>query len=400
MIKRHLGIVGICLVGLLLSVSGCNESHAQKKKEMIEQWEKSSASAQLPAIENLLEQGQIQKAKNELAKCLQADPEMPGAYILVGRIHFLEGRNELAYEAFEQAVQLNPELDQAWHFMGSLAVLKRDYQQAIEHFQKAIELMPVKSEYIISLSDVYIETEQFEQAREIINKGLDDQPQNLELLLSKAQLCQRLGQMQEAIRFYEQALLMHGDLPEILEPCGYAYVSQKQWADAAEKFSLLLEQCKQNEDRYNATMRTLATCLFNSGQYGRALVWYDKLSVMYRDDAEVWLNMAQAALNTDDSKRASYCAINALKVRPSWTKAYAVLGCARYMQGFYEQSLRAFNKVSDDDELGAFAWFMTGRCYQQLGQNRQANAAYERAEELDPNNKLISAFMKKTIHPL
>jgi cytochrome c-type biogenesis protein CcmH/NrfG len=43
---------------------------------------------------------------------------------------------------------------------------------------------------------------------------------------------------------------------------------------------------------------------------------------------------------------------------------------------------------------------MSGRCYQQLGRNRQANVAFERAEELDPDNELIASFLKKTVHPL
>jgi cytochrome c-type biogenesis protein CcmH/NrfG len=43
---------------------------------------------------------------------------------------------------------------------------------------------------------------------------------------------------------------------------------------------------------------------------------------------------------------------------------------------------------------------MSGRCYQQLGRNRQANIAFERAEKLDPDNQLIVSFLKKTVHPL
>jgi tetratricopeptide (TPR) repeat protein len=388
------------LVGLLVGLSGCNETHALKKQAMVQQWQQSTASAQLPAIENLLEQGQIQKAKNEIKKCIQADPELPGAYILIGRIHFMEGRYEQARQAFEHAVALDPQLDQGWHFLGSLAVLEKDYALAVSDFQKAIDLMPAKTDYILSISDVYVEMEQFDKAFELIDTGLEKQPQNLEFMLSKARLYQQMGNIDKAIGVYEQARLMHGDQPQILEPCGYAYITQKQWSSAAEKFAQLIKQYPENDPRYSVTMRSLATCLFNSGQYGPCLFWYDKLSVIYRDDAEIWLDMAQASLGLDDPKRASYCAVNALKAKPSWPKAYAVLGSAQYMQGLYEQSLQAFYKITDDSELAAFAWFMSGRCYQQLGQSRQANAAFEKAEKLDPNNELIASFTKKTIHPL
>ena len=396
---RHVTVV-LCLTGFLITFSGCNETHARKKQEMVEQWEKSTAKAQLPAIENLLEQGQIKKAKNMLLECIQADPEQARPYVLVGRIHFMEGRNEQARQAFLQAVKLDSELDQAWHFLGLLAVLEKDYEQAVENFQKALDLMPAKTEYVLSISEVYVEMDQIDKARGLIEAGLKSHPQSLELLLSKARLYQRTGDTEGAIRVYEQAQLMHGDVPQILEPAGYAYISLKKWTVAAEKFNLLIRQYAEDDPRYHVTMRSLATCQFNCGQHGQALFWYDKLSVVYRDDADIWLNMAHAALGLNDAKRAAYCAVNALKARPSWSKAYAVLGSAQYVQGLYRQSLKAFYKITDDDQLGAFAWFMSGRCYQQLGQNRQANAAFDRAEKLDPDNELIRSFMKKTIHPL
>lgn len=400
MSKQVWMIICLGLMGISLILSGCNDAHARKKEEMIEQWEKSKSTAQLPAIESLLEQGKIKKAKIELTRCLQADPELAEAYLLVGRIHFLETHNEMAREAFEQAVTLDPQLDKAWHFLGSLAVLDEDYSRAIEVYQKALELKPSEVDYMLSLSDVYLETEQFDQAEQQLETGLSRFPQNLQLLLSKAQLYQHMDRIDDATRLYEQAQLMHGNKSQILEPCGYAYIAQKEWARAAEKFELALEEYKLDKDRYHVAMRSLATCLYNSGQYGKALYWYDQLSVVYRDDANIWMNMAQAALSVDDSKRASYCAVNALKINPSWPEAYAVLGSARYMQGLYQQSLQAFFKISTDDELAAFAWFMSGRCYQQLGQNRQANAAFERAEKLDPNNQLIESFLTKTVHPL
>jgi len=399
-LKTYKVITGVLLAGMLIAAFGCNETHAEKKKAMVEQWQKSSANAQLPAIENMIEQGQIKKAQKALAKCIESDPEMPQAYVLMGRIHAIEGRNDQAREAFERAVELDSGSDQAWHFLGALAMLETDYGQALEYYQKSLELMPANPDYIISISDLYVETDQLDQAQQVIDRGLSMQPQNLDLMLSKARLYQQAGQVDEAVSIYERAHIMHGDLPDILEPCGYAYIAQGRWDRAAEKFSLLIKQYSEDDPRYNVTMRSLAQCLLNSKQYGQALFWYDKLSVIYRDDAQVWLDMAQSALGVNNAKRASYCAINALKIRPAWPKACVVLGSARYMQGLYQQSLQAFRQVTDDDELAGFAWFMSGRCYQQLGQNRQANAAFEKAEKLDPNNPLMSMFLKKTVHPL
>ena len=396
----HKVVTGVLLAGLLIAAFGCNETYAHKKKAMVEQWEQSTAHAQLPAVKNMIEQGRITEAKETLIECIQTDPEMPEAFVLIGRIHAIEGRNDQAREAFETAIKLDSQSDPAWHFLGALAVLEKDYERALECYQKALDLMPANADYIISISEVYAETDQLDKAQAVIDQGLSTHPQNLELMLSKARFCQQVGQTDEAIRVYEQALVMHGDSPQVLEPAGYAYIAQDNWKRAAEKFELLIKQYPEDNPRYNITMRSLARCLFNSKQYAGALFWYDKLSVVYRDDAELWMDMAQAALGLNDPKRAAYCANNAIKAKPSWPQAYAALGSAHYLQGLYDQSLKAFYKITDDDELGGFAWFMSGRCYQQLGRNRQANVAFERAEKLDPDNELIASFLKKTVHPL
>jgi superkiller protein 3 len=392
--------LGVTVLAVLVTAAGCTETHAQKKQAMEDRWEKTTAQAKIPQAQELIERGQLEKAKQLLTRCLEADPDMPTAYVLIGRIHFAEGRNTQARQAFEKAVQLDPQLDAAWHFLGTLAVLEKDYAQALEHYQKALDLQPARTEYILSLSDICIETGRLDRATEVLDDGLAQQSGNLDLMLAKAQLYQRSANRSEALRLYEQAQLMHGAVPQILEPCGYAYMADGQWLKAAEKFDLLLPHYKDNPERYNALMRPLAMCLFNAGRYGQALVYYDKLSVIFREDAEIWLNMAHAAMGLDDAKRAAYCADQALKYHPAWSKAYAVRGSARYLQGSYEQALKDFAKIAGEDELAAFAWFMTGRCYQQLGQTVAANAAFERAEQMDPKNELISTFLKGTLQSL
>jgi tetratricopeptide (TPR) repeat protein len=398
--KKNTIVASLLVTGLLFTVLGCNESHAQKKKVMVEKWEQSSTSAQLPAIENMLEQGQIQKAKAAVLKCLKANPDMPDALILMGRIYAIEGHDQQAHEVFEKIVKLDPKSDQAWNYLGSLAVLDKDYQRALECYQHAVDLMPANTDYAVDLSEIYVETNQLEKAHQIINQALSKHPDNLDLMLSKAKLLQQIHLPDKAIEVYEQAQIMHGDIPEILEPAGYAYISQKNWAKAAEKFKLLEKQYPEDDPRHNVTMRSLAKCLFNAQQYASALFWYDKLSVIYRDDLDVWLNMAQASLELNNPSRAAYCANKAIQINPSSSQAYAVLGCAHYMQGSYSPALKAFYKITDDKKLGGFAWFMSGRCYQKQGRNRQANLAFERAEKLDPDNELIASFLDKTVHPL
>ncbi|MBL7214456.1 MAG: tetratricopeptide repeat protein [Phycisphaerae bacterium] len=397
-LKHVTVILVICTMAVILT--GCNDAYANKKQGMETRWEKSAASAKIPVMEDLIDRGQIEEAKKMLAKSLPEDPQLPQLHLLSGRIHFIEGRTEQARQDFHKAVELDSTLAEGWHLLGSLAMMEKDYDLALAQYNKALELLPANADYRVGVSEVLLEQGQIDEARETLRKGLQYQPRNLDLLLTLAQLNQQLGEVQQAIEVYEQAQLMHGNDARVLEPSGYAYVALRRWSKAAEKFEELLIQCEPETTHYNVVLRSLAMCSFNAENYDRALTCYDRLSVVYRDDPEIWIGMAQSALGLDDMTRAVYCANRVLKFKSGWAKAYAVLGSALYLKADYERSLDTFDKITTDDEYAAFAWFMTGRCYRQLGQTIQANSAFERAEQLDPDNELITMFLKRTLQSL
>jgi tetratricopeptide (TPR) repeat protein len=386
------------LAGLLLMVTGCNE-HAKMKEKMVEHWEESVAKQKIPLIQGYVELGDVDQAKPILDKCLESMPENATLHLLAGRIHFLEEENIKAAESFNYAVHLDPELDQAWYYLGSLEVLRGDYQMALQHYLIAKKLNPGNTEYRISVSDVLAAMDMTEEAEAILEKGLAHDSRNLELLLAMAQLKQQAGKVDEAVVVYEQAQMIHGAHPRIIEPCAYAYITLNKWSDAYSKLYRLLPLFESDQQRYDSTMRSLAMCAYQSGQFEVAMDYYDQLSVRYRDDADIWLNMAQAALGADASGRAVYCAKKSLKFSSS-PEAFAVLGSGLYMEGDYQASIEAYYEIIDHEELAGFAWFMTGRCYQQMGQTVQANSAFKRAEELDPDSDLINIFLKRSIQSL
>ena len=396
---KHLTVILIAC-GTAAILTGCTDTYANKKQAMETRWEKSAANAKIPVMEDLIDRGEIDEAKKMLEKCFQEDPQLAELQLISGRIHFIEGRTEQARQTFQKAVELDPMLAEGWHLLGSLAMMEKDYELALTCYNKALELLPTNADYRVGVSEVLIEQGQINAARETLDRGLQYQPRNLDLLLAMAQLNQQLGEIYQAIQIYERAQLMHGNNARILEPAGYAYVSLKRWNEAAEKFEELLTQCEPETTHYNVVLRSLAMCSFNAENYGRALTCYDRLSVAYRDDPQIWIGMAQSALGVDDTTRAGYCANKALKFKPAWPKAYAVLGSALYMKGDYQQSLDTFSKITADDEFAAFAWFMSGRCYRQLGQAVQADNAFEQAEQLDPENELITMFLKRTLQSL
>jgi tetratricopeptide (TPR) repeat protein len=397
--RRIIAFTGLW-IGLLFLPAGCSSSQPDKKQAMETQWKQSSSVAQLPAIENLITAGRISEAKKEINKSLQTLSDSAQVHYLAGRIHVIDEHYDKAKWSFLKAIELDPQMASAWHALGSLAVLDKDNGHALDCYVQAFRLEPLKTEHVLSLSETYIETGQMEQARKVLKDGLVKQPRNLELMLALAGLDRQSGQPDDAATLYEQAILIHGAKPEILEPCAYFYASRRQWQKAADLFEQLISQYPTGSEHYTPALRSLAMCLFNAGRYAESLKKFDALSVLCRNDANVWLYMAQAALGADDAARAAACAQKSLQMKPGQSDAYAILGSAQYLQGYYHEAILSFDRVTDDAELGAYAWFMTGRCCQRLGQTIQANAAFSRAEELNPHGRLVRTFLKRTMQPL
>ncbi len=95
------------LAAAVFLAAGCNETYAQKKRTMEGQWEKSTAMAKLRSAEDMISRGELDRAKDTLNRCLVAIPENAEVHLLVGRVHFIEGRTDQALRAFQTAVELD-----------------------------------------------------------------------------------------------------------------------------------------------------------------------------------------------------------------------------------------------------------------------------------------------------
>lgn len=374
------------------TLGGC-ATHAEKRQAVVERWEKTTAQGKLPMVESLIERGRIADAEKTLRESLDADPTSPHAHFLMGRVLLIEDRRDEARVSFAEAVSLDASYDAAWYHLGVLFDLDGNHKRAADAYHTALSLKPVETDYILAMAQSYIRAGHPEQARELLEDRLNRQPGNRDLLLGMADLSSRTGQPDQTIVYYEQILMADGKDLEVLESLGYCYAAKQDWNSAAQSFAKLLNLVKDDVHK-QSILETLALCTFNAGRYGEAMKYYDRLSVQRRDDAEVWLNMAQAALGAAKYQRAEDNANRALQLKPSWPQGYAVLGSAQYLMGKYDEAIQSFSYACRDDAVGGYAWFMTGRCYARLGQTASAEAAYEKAGNLGADSPLMIRFLR------
>ncbi|RKY24757.1 MAG: hypothetical protein DRP62_03060 [Planctomycetota bacterium] len=350
--------VTICMVG-----AGC-QSHSENKKLAEMRFRKAATDIKLNLARQQYNENRFDEAEKTISECINKAPSTPQAHLLFGQLLLTKGCCDEAINELTLAVELDENLADGWYWLGLAAVEKGDYQRAYDYYSKAINLAPWNVDYILAVAEMYTAQNKYEQAIEI----------------------------------YKQVMLMTDDNETIAEPLGYCYLFSNKWSEAAEIFDKLAEQCR-DEQRKKSYLQTAALCSMNCAQYDRAVNCYDELSITERNNAEIWVNIGQAALGAGAADRAFACGQKALTLRPGYTDALALIGCAQYAGGAYKLAAKNFEKISSDRKNGSFSRIMKARCYEQLGKAKKAKRAYKRAMEMNPNSKLGN-FLARREHKL
>ncbi|MHC4912433.1 MAG: tetratricopeptide repeat protein [Planctomycetota bacterium] len=354
----------------------------------------------LPLAERQYKSGNYQQAMETVEQYLKADPDNPWVQLLYGKILLATGQRSKASEQFELALKSDKKLAEGWYWLGVVAEESRDYDRACEHYIEASSLEPRDVDYILAVVDVLVALNKSEQAVMLLNAKMKSLPRNVSLKVAAADLILREGDTKGAIRLYERVALLVDD-SGIVESLGYCYILNGQWDKATEVFEKLLAEDKKDrstqkhrkltsneEQRRKSLLRVLGICNMNARQYGRAAICYSRLATEERENAQFWLQMGQAALGARTPSRAFMCAQRALTLRPGNSDAIALMGCAQYTSGNYLGAVESFEKIAADGKNGGFSWLMRARCYEHLGMKSQAELAYEKAMEINPDSEL------------
>lgn len=390
MYKRNI-ILSLLAVALVVLFIGC-QPHAEKKQIAMKRWKTQSAIANLPVANDLLEKGETDSAMELANKCLAIEKGNAQANLIKGKALYSKGRLVEAENHIRTAVELDSKLDEGWFWLAGFALDNGNHAMALSYYGKAAQLEPANTEYITAIAEVYASQGKYVKAIEYLEKQSADMPLNKDLAVVQADLHLRRGNLKVAIGIYKRILVTDGNNPDIIAALGYCYVMDRQWFQASEMFEKLVQDAStQQKETY---LQLLAVISVNNNQYGKAIKYFDQLSLSKRDDAEIWLKMGQAALGANAANRALACSKRALSIKSGWPDAVALKGCAEYLAGDYFKSIGTFKRIRGDQKLAGFAWLMTGRNLRKMGEHERAALAFEKATLLDPDSKLV-AFVNR-----
>lgn len=383
--------LSLLLVVLVVLFAGCRPE-VNKKEVAIRRWKTQSAVANLPVANDLLDKGQTASAMHLADKCLAVEKGNAQANLIKGKALYAQGKLIQAEDYIRSAVEFDSKLDEGWFWLASFAMEKGNQEMALSYYRKAVKLEPANTEYITAIAEVYASQGKYVMAIEYLEQKSANISYNNDIDIVLADLHLRRGNLQVAIGIYRRILVTNGQNADIIAALGYCYVIDRQWFQASEMFEKLIKDASvQQKETY---LQLLAAISVNNNQYGKAVKYFDQLSLSKRDDADVWLKMGQAALGANAANRALACSKRALSIRSGWPDAIALKGCSEYLTGDYFKSIGTFKRIRGDQKLAGFAWLMTGRSLRKMGEHERASLAFEKASLLDPDSELV-AFVNR-----
>lgn len=370
---------------VLALFSGCESFKDQEDAAKL-RWDKASAEIKLKLARENFATGQYDNAKRAVADCLKVDDQNTQAYLLAGKIAMVEADFDQAIICCNKAVDIDAKLDKAWFLLGNAYEYKSDVIMASESYLKAFRIDSSNSKYVLSVARCYISMGRLEQAKTFLEENMKSNKNNIALKLEKANVEMQMGNYDVAINCYRQVVLLSGGDRENLKSLGYCYISAKQWENAAEIFSRLLSTTDDAEQQKELS-DVLSVCELNSGQFANVASRYDKISSENRDNPQFWVELGRAHLGNNSPMAALACSNRALNIDPFMIQAKHVKAAAQYLNKEYRACVITCENIISSQPDSSFAWMMSGRAYERLGNVEEAKLSYDKAVSIKPESQ-------------
>ena len=232
--------------------------------------EESPPRDKIQSIINIFNDGQIDKAIDEIDTLLYAFPSSPLLFNISGAFYKSKGKPEIAIKKFKEAITLKSNYAEAHYNLGvslgeigqieeaiqcykNALNIKKEYPDAhnnlgniyldlgqyelsIEHFEWSVAYKPDFAEAYNNLGIANRVIGRLDEAAKNIDKALSINPNFVSAANCRGLLYQDINQQEDAIKFYEKALQLDSNFVDAINNIGLVYREKNQIKDAIKSF--------------------------------------------------------------------------------------------------------------------------------------------------------------------
>ena len=358
---------------------------------------------------------QYTEARQQADAVLQQDGKNAGAHRLLGQVALHQRQYIAAESELKQAISIDPRDSQSYEVLGLAQLLDAEYGAAEKSFQTAIEIRPDDPQTYIGLANFYKGQNVPDRAEVVLRQGMAKLPHAVDLPVALAGLNIERNRASEAKDLLAQVEADKNSYPDGRRAVANVYLENGDASSALARFRALLSE---NEDDLDAAQK-VAECYLQLSRWQDADQWIDQRDKNHKDpnfrllrarsylgafrlhEAQVELQslvedspdlpavyfyLSQVYSAQQESGLAQKALTDALHIQPGYLPALLGLGDISLQQSNPNAALAYASQIIAASFWIADAHILAGSSYLLLGDQNQAQRAFELAAGLNPRS--------------
>lgn len=163
----------------------------------------------------LLEERELEEARNCLERARELDPHNPGVLAACGRLHLYGGQFDEAVAALNQALAQDPDHVEAHHCLALALQNLGRLEEAEKHARTALGLRPKVAEFLDSLGVILVRRGQHAEAQRYFEEALTVAPDNPAAIWQLALWDEQTNRVAEAEQLVQRGLGLYPKDPAL-----------------------------------------------------------------------------------------------------------------------------------------------------------------------------------------
>lgn len=338
---------------------------------------------------------------NILANLLEDNDEIAEVQLILAELNEKTRDYPAAFEAYKTRLGIYPTDVLTNHNIADLYIRIKNYPKAIETLLYMLSFVtePKMLLWVYeNLIQIYVETEEYEKAIEYSNRLLDIQGSDkFKIKNDIANFNLKLNNFDTGIAILEELVMMSQNGYDVTVELAQAYIEQKEYQKALEKYLALLDKSTQKEAK---SVRQLicelyilwAVELVKTEDFDTSYKYLDNASEYNPLNSEIYYNKAVNKIlqkDTASSVELLHKALEYDKQNTYHTKYLLKLSEAHHILGNFFEEKKALSDLLKIDENHPMGLYRSGLMYAAQHDTKNAEECFKKALQNDP--ELIKA---------
>lgn len=373
---------------VIASLAGCvNKS----RKQAYGRWYKTRAKMLYGVAKEHLRVGQLDKARNKAAEALTLAPKFSAAGILLSKVYIEQGHYDRAEAELTELRKRHPDSAEVVYLLGVALEKQGQLDRALVCYKQAHALDTSNLSAVAAGAEVLVALDRIEQAERYIADYLgqaDGEPGLYELA---GRIAVMRKQYPQAVKYFQKARDIDYDNPRYAEALGAAQFNSRLPREALETLGGLISRKEYTAGAWVHTM--MGDCYMTLGQPYKARDAYYLARNINRDDPNVWVNIAKAALALNDVPRAILSAGQALSLDPLSLEASILLAYGQIRNGNPRDAIKVLSRAAAANPPNGTLQCLLGRAFYAAGDEASGRRYYLAALRIEPDSKLARKLL-------